>query len=168
MTFKFFTPRPVTLDEGKAMYRKLAAQYHPDHGGSTEAMQEINAEWDALKGKLPRFVSKQAREGRAAYEAKQTTRRQVSPEVAEMAAKLSRMSGLKFDVVGSWIWAETSARHLQQLKDLGFTWSANRHMYYWHPAGETSGRARKSSYSHIYAKYEGQSYTGQGAEELAS
>ena len=62
MMFKFFNPRPVTLDEGKAMYRKLAAQYHPDHGGSTEAMQAINAEWDALKGKPP--VRQQAGPGR--------------------------------------------------------------------------------------------------------
>lgn len=67
MIFKFFNPRPDTLDEGKALYRRLAAQYHPDHGGSTEAMQQINAEWVALKDKLPRFVSKQAKEGRKAY-----------------------------------------------------------------------------------------------------
>lgn len=29
MIFKFFNPRPDTLDEGKALYRRLAAQYHP-------------------------------------------------------------------------------------------------------------------------------------------
>lgn len=164
----YFTPRPATLDEGKAMYRKLAAQYHPDHGGSEDAMKAINAEWEVLKTKLPRFASKQAREGRAAYEARQAQQQEMPPEVAEMAAKLSKMAGLKYDVVGTWIWADTSARHLGKLEALGFRWSANRCRYYWHPEGDTARHSRRSSYSHIYAKYDGRSYTGQAADEIAS
>ena len=37
-----------TLDELKKQYRRLAMKYHPDMGGSTEAMQQINAEHDAI------------------------------------------------------------------------------------------------------------------------
>lgn len=36
------------LDELKAAYRRLAMKNHPDHGGSVEIMQQINAEHDAL------------------------------------------------------------------------------------------------------------------------
>lgn len=168
MTYTYFTPRPATLDEGKALYRKLAAQYHPDHGGSTEAMQRINAEWDALRPLLPKYASQQARAGRAAYEANHAQQQQMSPEVAEMAARLSRMDGLKYDIVGSWIWVHPSARHLAKLETLGFSWSRKRKLYYWHPAGVESGRAGRRSYTHIYTKYSGQSYTGEAAEELAS
>ena len=168
MMYTYFTPRPATLDEGKALYRKLAAQYHPDHGGDTATMQRINAEWDALRPLLPKYASQQAREGRAAYEAKQAARDQTAPEVAEMAAKLSKMPGLKYDVVGKWIWIHPSARHLSKLEALGFRWSRNRKLYYWHPAGEESGRAGRRSYTHIYTKYDGHSYTGEAAEEIAS
>lgn len=64
MTYKYFNPRPVTLDEGKAMYRALADANHPDHGGSVEVMQAINAEWDDLKGRLPKFVPLGTRPGK--------------------------------------------------------------------------------------------------------
>lgn len=36
-----------TLDELKTHYKNLARQHHPDLGGSTRTMQEINAEYDA-------------------------------------------------------------------------------------------------------------------------
>ena len=41
-----------TLDELKAQYRRLAMQYHPDRGGSTEIMQQINAEYERLHERL--------------------------------------------------------------------------------------------------------------------
>jgi hypothetical protein len=39
------------LDELKTLYRGLARQHHPDLGGATSTMQEINAEYD-LRTKL--------------------------------------------------------------------------------------------------------------------
>ena len=34
-----------TQDEAKKLYRQLAMQHHPDKGGSTQVMQEINIEY---------------------------------------------------------------------------------------------------------------------------
>lgn len=35
-----------TLEELRGQYRKQVMKYHPDHGGRTEDMQELNAEYD--------------------------------------------------------------------------------------------------------------------------
>ena len=38
----------ATIAELKNQYKKLAFKNHPDRGGNTETMQQINAEYDAL------------------------------------------------------------------------------------------------------------------------
>lgn len=37
-----------TAEEAKRIYRQLAMLHHPDHGGSTAVMQDINAEYSAF------------------------------------------------------------------------------------------------------------------------
>ncbi len=44
---KYFTACK-TLDELKKEFRRLAMLHHPDHGGDTEIMKAINAEYDAV------------------------------------------------------------------------------------------------------------------------
>lgn len=169
-TFKWFSPAPATLAEGQALYRKLAATHHPDVGGSTADMQEINNEWDALRPLLPKFCSKQARDGRQQYQqahaAEQAAKSAQNEEAAKMAAELAKMPGLQFDVVGSWIWADTNHKYLHQLEALGFRWSANRCKYYWHPEGDASRRNRKASYQDLYNKYRGESYRVNSRETI--
>lgn len=48
-----------TLDELKKEYRRLAMIHHPDVGGTVEAMQAINAEFEAL---FPAYRIKQENE----------------------------------------------------------------------------------------------------------
>ena len=68
-----------------------------------------------------------------------------------MAEELAKCPGLKFDVVGSWIWADSNHKWLHTLEKLGFRWSANRCKYYWHAAGD---------------KYSGQSYQTRDRESI--
>lgn len=43
---------PVTLEEAKITYRRLAASAHPDQGGSHHEMQRLNAAWAAAQKEL--------------------------------------------------------------------------------------------------------------------
>ena len=168
--YKWFDPRPCTLDEGAKMYRELASKHHPDHGGNTSDMQEINNEWDELKPTLPRFCTKQAQQGRQQYQQQQdansAAKAAQDAEAAKMAAELAKCPGLQFDVVGSWIWADTDYRYTAELERLGFRWSRNRSKYYWHPEGDSSRRNRRASYEEIYQKYNGSSYQTSNRESI--
>ena len=168
--YKWFDPRPCTLDEGAKMYRELASKHHPDHGGNTSDTQEINNEWDELKPTLPRFCTKQAQQGRQQYQQQQdansAAKAAQDAEAAKMAAELAKCPGLQFDVVGSWIWADTDYRYTADLERLGFRWSRNRSKYYWHPEGDSSRRNRRASYEEIYQKYSGQSYQTRNRESI--
>lgn len=161
MTIKYFIPQPHTLSEGKALYKKLCMENHPDLGGSVEAMQAINTEWDYLKSRLPRFdtgihtdYSANAAREKAAREKAETIKADLRP----MAAKLTEM-GIAFDIVGNWIWSDD-----RRAADAGMHYSKGRNKWYWRPdnAESKSSRSHKS-YDWIYAKYNG--FNGQKSRQ---
>lgn len=47
---------PETLEDLKKQYKKLVFKHHPDKGGKTADMQEINAEYDAKKGSTAMII----------------------------------------------------------------------------------------------------------------
>jgi DNA polymerase sigma len=57
---KYFN-KTKTIDELKSEYRRLAKENHPDHGGDSETMKEINAEFDlvfrVMEKKIPAKTS---------------------------------------------------------------------------------------------------------------
>lgn len=157
--FQYFIPQPRTLTDGKKLYRDLCMQHHPDHGGSEDAMKQINAEWDYLKSRLPRFdtgvhtdYSANAAREKAAREKAETIKSELRP----MAAKLAEM-GIAFDIVGSWIWSDD-----RRAAGAGMSWSKSRKKWYWRPEeAASSSRGSRQSYSEIYRKYGG--FNGQNA-----
>lgn len=38
-----------TFEQGRALYKKLAQEHHPDKGGDVRIMQEINSQWARFK-----------------------------------------------------------------------------------------------------------------------
>lgn len=98
---KYFT-NIRTLDELKAAYRRLALKCHPDMGGSTEIMQEINAEHDALFEQLKRQHNAHADE----YH--QTT--ETAEEFREILDVLLGLPGLTVELCGSWLWISGETR----------------------------------------------------------
>ena len=121
-----------TLDQLKKEYRKLAIKHHPDKGGSTVFMQEINNEYDILSKKLidgnPDFS-----DYRKTYE------HNVSDAYKEKISKVINLEGVFVEIIGSWIWLTGETReNKDEIKNAGFKYSPNKIAWYWY-----HGRYRK-------------------------
>ena len=140
-----------SLDEVKAAYRRLAKENHPDCGGDTATMQEINRQYAAAVENIKRTGSAADR-AHAAQEV---------PE--EFVAAVNAVVGLKgvvLELVGAWLWATGDTRqHKDALKAAGYKWASKKKAWYWHPIWAASAGS-KMSLDQIRDKY--------GAERITS
>lgn len=152
---KYFT-NINTLDELKAEYRRLSLKHHPDRGGDTATMQEINAEHDEL------FELLKKQHNASADEFHQTT--ETPEEFRAIIELLLRLDGLTVELCGSWLWIGGNTReHKDALKAAGCQWSSNKKLWYWHHAEEgRKWRRGKATMSDIRTKYGSQVFDAAG------
>lgn len=142
----------ANLDELKKAYKAAAKAAHPDLGGSKEAMQKVNADYEAM------FETLKAAQNAAAA-ADTTGRTHATTETAgdfiAIIAKLLKISGITVELCGRWLWisGETFANK-DALKEAGCKWSNNKKMWSWHFA-EDGVAFHKTNYTmdRIRAKY---------------
>ena len=148
-----------TLDELKAEYRRLAMRHHPDHGGDTETMQRINAEYTA------KFETLKHTHNATHDENHQTN--EVPADFIRIIEVLLRMGDVDVELCGCWLWISGNTKpHKEELKSAGCRWSANKARWYWRPAYGTSFRHRGTqTIDGIRARYGSQRFTANGREE---
>ena len=134
-----------TLAEIKREYHRLTKLHHPDVGGDTATMQEINrqykeaVEWIARHG-----------EGRD----RQDAAREVPEEYAAAVAAVVNLDGIELELVGTWIWATGNTRvHKDALKAAGYRWASKKLAWYWRPEEEAAARGSRKSLEEIREKY---------------
>ena len=141
-----------TLDELKKVYKHLAQKHHPDVGGDTRTMQEINAEYEARFEVLKRSQNEQAAEDTTG-KARATT--ESAGDFIAIIDHLLKLDGLEIELCGRWLWigGETK-KHKEALKACGCRWSSSKKLWSWHFAedGDKWHRGSKSM-SQIRSKY---------------
>jgi len=135
-----------TLGEVKALYKKLAKQYHPDLGGDTATMQEINKEYA--------FASAKAIKG-ANLSEEQTESEILSSEAYRQAIeKVIHLDGITLELVGYWLWATGNTYPVRAtLKDAGFMFASKKLAWYFRTAEYKVSKGGKKSLDEIRNKY---------------
>jgi curved DNA-binding protein CbpA len=135
-----------TLDEVKATYKKLAKQYHPDLGGNTATMQEINKEFT--------FASAQAIKG-ANLSAEEAESEILSSEAYRRAIEqIIHLDGIIIEVVGYWLWVTGNTYPVKtSLKEAGFLFASKKMAWYFRTADYKVSRGGKKSLDEIRNKY---------------
>lgn len=163
--YTYFRPIPETLEELKTMYKRLALANHPDQGGSTEAMQQINAEYTDLFTALKNTHRSAEGEKYTAHESTDET----AAEFIDIISKLVRLPGIIIELCGSWLWITGETRAVKdELKEIGFRWSKNKTAWYYHRGEYYKKGKSEMSLDDIRIKYGSTQYTGRQPAQLAA
>lgn len=143
-----------TLDELKAEYRRLARANHPDMGGDTATMQDINNAYEQA------FEALKNKHNAEADDYHKTT--ETADEFIAIINALLKLEGLEIELCGSWLWIGGNTReHKDALKAAGCRWSANKKLWYWHhPEAGRSWSKGRATMSDIRDKYGSQVFHG--------
>jgi curved DNA-binding protein CbpA len=162
-TYIHFRPIPTTLEDLKAAYKRLAIANHPDHGGSTETMQQINAEYTDLFEQLKNTHRNAAGEQ---YTSRDTTD-EAPAEFIELIEKLIRIPGIIIELCGSWLWITGDTKPVKdELKTIGFRWSSSKTAWYYHRGGYHKRSGKECTMDEIRNMYGSQQYTGSQRNQL--
>lgn len=120
-----------SADEIKKLYRQLAMDNHPDRGGDTRIMQEINAQYHAaLSGKHgTTAVGSDGQEHTYWYNAEVE---QGLMDRIDLLLKIG-MEDVEILLIGKWLWARGNTRpYKDAIKAIpGFRWHSERKAWYY-------------------------------------
>ncbi len=127
-----------TLEELRKQYKELLKKFHPDNvNGSTEATQEINAEYDRLfKVLKDRHESKATdSKDRSAKTDFNNMKYDFSEDakLREVLQQIITFEGINIEIVGCWIWVDGNTYDYKDtLKNIGFKWAREKRKWYFH------------------------------------
>lgn len=143
-----------TLADIKKEYHRLALLHHPDRGGDTGTMQEINAAYHrALQGQDgATFEDAEGQEYTYHYDAAK------EQEVIDFLDRLMASGALQDDVqcllIGRWVWIRGNTRPVKEiLKSLHCFWHSTRECWYWKPSGKRAYYNPKASLESLADAY---------------
>jgi curved DNA-binding protein CbpA len=129
---KYFKGNYENIGELRTEYYNLAKKYHPDMGGTDEAMKAINNEYEKLYSKV---VSGQYENYEKWSEDFKEKFYHGDEELRAILDSLVKLPKIQIEVCGIWIWVTGETREVkEQLKSLKMRWSNNKKAWYWHPA----------------------------------
>jgi len=145
-----------TLDQLKARYKELAMLHHPDRGGNTQIMQQINLQYESMKKNPSLKFWKQKEEAKQDF-----------IEFPEIINKIIGLEGIIIELCGSWLWLSGNTfRYKQQLKKVGFLYADQKHFWYWRPHNYKSANRKPISIEEIRRKYGSDLYNHSPKKEL--
>lgn len=118
-----------TIFEVKDRFRQLAKKHHPDRGGDTAIMQEINNQYE--KAILTATV-----EDKDASTAEWMKDKEINSGYRDVINATANLDGVVTELVGLWLWFSGNTKpHKEIFKANKCRWHRKKKMWYWRPEG---------------------------------
>ncbi len=119
--------------EIKARYKQLAKQYHPDLGGDTAIMQQINTQYEqVLQGAYQKA-------GKSITEIDELLKNDM--QAATALQMIIGLTNISVELCGNWIWITGDTRPVKDLlKKANFFWATKKEAWYWRPPEQKFSR----------------------------
>jgi hypothetical protein len=139
----------INIEELKTRYRELCKKWHPDLGGDTAKMQEINLEYEYCL-KFARIDDRKTKQNRPLSE----DEIRVEKDIMEVVQRVIVLKGLVVEVCGRWVWVTGETWNWKkQLKVLGLVWASGKKAWYWRPADARCSSRYRIPLERIREKY---------------
>lgn len=113
-----------TIDEVKSLYKQLAKQFHPDCGGDTATMQQINAEYA--------FACASIFKGEKLSAEETEDKIRLSEEYRNVIEQIIHLPNIIVEVVGNWIWVTGNTYPVKtRLKAAGLFFASKKVAWYY-------------------------------------
>ena len=141
-----------TVEEIKKEYHRLAMLHHPDLGGDTATMQELNAQYTAAL-KMVDGQTSQGTDGKShTYRYDEATEQEIIDKIDELL-RAGVAKTCSIDLIGLWVWITGDTKPIKDtLKELGCRWHSKRLCWYWQNTGHSSYNSG-ADLSGLAAKY---------------
>lgn len=167
--YKYFADC-ADLAEAKRRYIELVKKHHPDAGGDTKTMQDINAEWSLFQARGATAEARR-RQQDAHAEGKKSAADyhdldQVEGILKEKIEFALNLDGVEVELMGLWVWISGNTKaHKEAIKaNGGWKWSPTKSTWYF--AGVPSFNRKPQSLDSIRDTYGSQKFTRQQREDV--
>jgi hypothetical protein len=123
----------LDLSEAQQLYRESIMAAHPDRGGDEEEAKTINSEWATFTARVVNDAFARADGKTGDFSA---------TPFAEILRTIVKFN-IKIEIIGFWIYAFQSYEYREQLKNLGFWFSAKHHAWIF-----SGGKKRNIRHTH--------------------
>jgi hypothetical protein len=136
MTTNYFN-NCQNIDEAKSLYRKLARENHPDFGGDTATMQEINRQWAEYQANAARSDAR-TRQAKAHAEGRKSAAdfHDLDDLAEVLRVKVEALLNISLELIvevcGLWIWVtgETRKHHAAIKAVEGLRYAPDKQAWY--------------------------------------
>jgi hypothetical protein len=156
--YEFFNVNELkTLDDLKKAYFKAAKIYHPDAGGTKEAFQRLQNEYETLLKRI--IAGAQMSVDDAANELF------IDENLRAAVDAIISIPGITIELVGNWIWVGGNTYPVRnELKGAGFTFAPVKKLWYY--AGVRSSGKGNLTMEQIRKKYGSKDVKSKGQKSI--